>query len=1147
VALKVLPLAATMDPRRLQRFHNEARAAACLHHTNIVPVFAVGCERGVHFYAMQLIDGVTLAGVIRELRQIEQKEPAAEAREGAATTAYTPAIAAITTAPAGAQSRTKPGRDAAYYRKVAELGAQAAEALDYAHQVGVVHRDVKPGNLMLDGRGSIWVTDFGLAQMQHGEGSLTMTGDLVGTLRYMSPEQALGKRVVIDHRTDVYSLGVTLYEMLTLRPVFGGQDREELLRQIALEEPVGLRKVERGIPAELETIVLKAMEKNPQDRYASARELAEDLRRWLDHRPIQARRVSWAQRIRKWGRRHRGAVGTALVGAMTAVAVLAASVGWVLREAEIHRAETAAREAEIERAATADLEEAQAHLKGERWLEVTQALRRVEGRLAVGGPAYLREGLEQVKRDLAMVDRLDKARMLTSSHPVIEQNMTGGIQAYAAAFVEYGVDPLALSPAEAAGHIREAAISEQLVTALDEWSFIKERMHRGSGKSLQAVARLADDDLRRQRLRDLLAGKDVDALDRFAKENETLNLPPLYLIMLGQVLADRGRSNNVWRRAQQRYPRDFWINALLGASLMGEASGDLAVAMEIVGFFRVALAVRPESPHTQLLLGRTLRAAKKWTEAEDAYRKSIALDPGLTSAFFELAGLLYQQGKLDEAIDCLQKAVALDPKWANPQHNLGVALAGKGKMEEAIVRFRRAIELKPKFAQAHDNLGTALCKIGKVEEGIACYHKAIESDPRYAPAYKNLGIALRKQEKLGEAIACFRKAIMLDSKCAQTHDNLGLTLTKQEKVDEAIPCYRKAIELDPKYAGAHFHLGNALKAKGQVDKAIACFKKAIDIDPKDAMFHNNLGAILCDVKRDYDRAIACFRKAIECDPKLAIAHANHGNALMGKGQVDDAITAYQAAVRLANNPVDHFSLGQLLMQKGQFHQAVETFRQAHQLGSARPRWNLPSAAWLREAEQMAECQKRLPEVLARKDTPTDPADCLRIAQVCMLADKRYTATRFYTAAFAGQPRLAANLNAQDRYNAACAAAVAGCGRAKDATELPQKESARLRQQAFDWLRADLEAWRCLLDWLRADLEAWRCLMDKELEKVRPRVSGAMRQWLNDPDFAGVRGEEALAKLPEAEQRDWKKLWADVAQTLTLAEKGSSPNKESHAK
>jgi serine/threonine protein kinase len=331
VALKVLPLAAGLDPRRLQRFQNEARAAACLHHTHIVPVFAVGAERGVHFYAMQLIEGRTLADAIHQLRQPRATgnaaapvEPqgdctATQAMPGAAP----PPAAAPSTVPQAALSTSKPGGDAAYFRRVAEVAAQVAEALDYAHQMGVVHRDVKPANLMLDGRGAVWVTDFGLAQLQADAGP-TLTGDLVGTLRYMSPEQALAKRVPIDHRTDVYALGATLYELLTLRPVFDGADRQELLRQIAFDEPTAPRRLNRAIPAELETVVLKALEKNPADRYATAQEMADDLRRFLAHEPIRARRPTLVQRARKWAWRHRDLLTTA-----AAVLLLSAFAGLV--------------------------------------------------------------------------------------------------------------------------------------------------------------------------------------------------------------------------------------------------------------------------------------------------------------------------------------------------------------------------------------------------------------------------------------------------------------------------------------------------------------------------------------------------------------------------------------------------------------------------------------------------------------------------------------------------------------------------------------------------------------------------------------------------------------------------------------------------
>jgi serine/threonine protein kinase/Tfp pilus assembly protein PilF len=319
VALKVLPFAATLDGRHLQRFQNESRAAACLQHPHIVPVHAVGCERGVHYYAMQFIEGQSLEALLREMR--------------------------LQPAPAGSQAETKsevraqtspldsPQTSKEYFRHVANLMMQAAEALEHAHQSGVVHRDIKPANLLLDAHGNLWVTDFGLAQF-NSDARVTMTGDLVGTLRYMSPEQALAKRTVVDHRTDVYSLGATLYEMLTLQPAFAGKDREELLRQIAFEEPTPPRRINQAIPAELETIIVKAMAKEPADRYVTAKELAEDLGCFLEHRPIRAKRPTLAQRARKWSQRHRPLVRATAVFFVVAIVGLAVSVFLLLNERE---------------------------------------------------------------------------------------------------------------------------------------------------------------------------------------------------------------------------------------------------------------------------------------------------------------------------------------------------------------------------------------------------------------------------------------------------------------------------------------------------------------------------------------------------------------------------------------------------------------------------------------------------------------------------------------------------------------------------------------------------------------------------------------------------------------------------------------------
>jgi serine/threonine protein kinase len=324
VALKVLPFAAALDPRQLQRFKNEALAAAHLRHENIVPVLAFGEERGVHYYAMQFVEGRSLAALVAELKGL--------------VAAAKPRSAADPTSPAAVLATERSSGSRRYYDWVARLGRQAALALEHAHAVGIVHRDVKPANLLLDARGQLWVTDFGLAQMSGGAG-LTMTGEVLGTLRYASPEQVLARRGVVDHRSDVYSLGATLYELLVLRPLFEGRDRNELLRQIANDEPQRPGALDPSIPRELETIVLKALAKEPSERYATARELADDLQRFLDNRPIRARRPSPAERLRKLARRHPSLVGAAAVMLVLLSAGSLVSTFLISREQERTRAE----------------------------------------------------------------------------------------------------------------------------------------------------------------------------------------------------------------------------------------------------------------------------------------------------------------------------------------------------------------------------------------------------------------------------------------------------------------------------------------------------------------------------------------------------------------------------------------------------------------------------------------------------------------------------------------------------------------------------------------------------------------------------------------------------------------------------------------
>lgn len=367
IALKILCISQRHDPRALERFRREAKTAAALHHTNIVPVFGVGEAVGVHYYAMQYIEGVGLDVVLRGLKRARAnsrtptrpgspEQTASFLSDHAQSTQGNSASAAASTSLSWS-TETRP-----YCHEVARIGIQAAEALDYAHRQGVLHRDVKPSNLLLDEVNNLWMTDFGLAKQIDSAGSdigsdLTRTGDVVGTLRYMAPERFAGKA---DCTSDVYALGTTLYELLTLQPAFDEEDQLRLLKRLEHgPPPTAPRTLDSNIPRDLETIVFKAMSPNAADRYVSAGRLAEDLRRFLADEPIQARPATMVERCVRWCRRKPALAGLALtlLVALVALLVSGVTVGYNVRlQAALKEADEQRHEADRQRGRMEKLE-----------------------------------------------------------------------------------------------------------------------------------------------------------------------------------------------------------------------------------------------------------------------------------------------------------------------------------------------------------------------------------------------------------------------------------------------------------------------------------------------------------------------------------------------------------------------------------------------------------------------------------------------------------------------------------------------------------------------------------------------------------------------------------------------------------------------
>ena len=354
VALKVLPIGTRVGGSARVRFEREARTAASLHHTNIVPVFEVGEEGDCFFYAMQLIDGRGLDRVVRELGKlhfVDFDTGKSQKVSGSSDLRLTDPSSAGGSAPlegGSADSRERSHRHH-FYRSVARIALQAADALAHAHARGVIHRDIKPSNLILDSEGVVWITDFGLASSQNDEG-LTQTGEFLGTLRYMSPERFSG---TCDERADVYALGLTLYELLARRSAFDSSDRLELIDLIKNFAPPSLRTLDGKVPNDLNTIVLKAIEKDADQRYATANEFAADLECFLRDEPIRARRASPLERFARWARRnpYLSASLTLAFALLLVVAVGGIAMFW--------------RESERSHRATRDLYSAQMHSAGE--------------------------------------------------------------------------------------------------------------------------------------------------------------------------------------------------------------------------------------------------------------------------------------------------------------------------------------------------------------------------------------------------------------------------------------------------------------------------------------------------------------------------------------------------------------------------------------------------------------------------------------------------------------------------------------------------------------------------------------------------------------------------------------------------------------
>jgi tetratricopeptide (TPR) repeat protein len=650
--------------------------------------------------------------------------------------------------------------------------------------------------------------------------------------------------------------------------------------------------------------------------------------------------------------------------------------------------------------------------------------------------------------------------------------------------------------------------------------------------------------------------------EAIAEYQEALRLDPDYAEAhnsLGGPLHDKGRPDEAiaeWRAAlgcKRYFAGAYMAHRNLGVALYHKGQLDEAIVE-----LRAALQLKKDYPNAHNDLGLALQAKGRLDEAIAEYKEALRLQPDDPKFHANLAHALDAKGQLDEAIAEYKEAFRLQPDDPEAHTNLGLALHTKGRLDEAIAEFHEALGSKRDFAEAykaHYGLAHALDDKGQLDAAIAEYRAALLLKKDYPEAHYALAIALRAKGQLDEAITEYKEALLLKKDYPEAHTNLGRVLHDKGRTDEAIAEYREALasrQPFPEAYVAHYALGIALRAKGQLDEAIAEYKEALLLKKDYPEAHTNLGRVLYDkgrteeaiaeyrealaskqpfpeayvahnnlgnalqAKGRLDEAIAEFHEALRLKKDFALAHTNLGNALRAKGRLDEAIAEFHEALRLKGDYAEaHCNLGHVLRDKGLFAEALKCLRRGHELGSKDPRWPYPSLQWVKQCDQMVELEARLPAVLTGEVKPRDVGERLTLAWMCQLPCKALyaAAARFFGEAFADDPKLAEDVRAAHRYNAACAAALAGCGQGQDAGRLSGKERAGLRRQA--------------LDWLRADLQAWQSLLEKGPHTNCPVVVRQLAHWLEDTDFNGVRGEKALAGLPEAERADWQKLWQEV--------------------